>query len=340
VSKRTKLRSSVILAGLAFLCLSTSTPANAGQIIVFDPPGSLGTLPVAINNSGQITGYYNANGSTYLGFVRNADGSFVSFSPPTATFTQPTAMNSQGTIVGQWLVTFNYNFQGFVRDSAGNIAVFAIPGAAVTQPLAINASGIIVGAYDIIGQQQQAFLRQPDGQITYIVVPGSISNVAVSINASGQVCGYYNDNSGTTHIFIRDGEGNYTTFDGPNGQINVVPIAINDAGLVLGTGFTRDAGGNFTTFAAPDAGTTGNGGTYAYGLNQAGAICGDYVTSNSSVASFIRYTDGSFGEFVAAGSGLRNFQHGTRALSLNDYNSVTGTTVGNDGVFHGFLAVP
>jgi len=196
-----------------------------------------------------------------------------------------------------------------------------------------------VGAYDVTGQQLQAFLRQPDGQIDYIVVPGSTSNVALSINATGQVLGYYNDSSGATHIFIRDAAGNYTTFDGPDGP-NTVPIAINDSGVVLGHGFIRDASGKFTTFSAPNAGTTGNGGTYPFSLNDAGAICGSYVNSDNSVGSFLRSADGSYGEFVAPGSGLQNYQHGTRAYSLNIENSVTGTVVGNDGVFHGFLAVP
>jgi uncharacterized membrane protein len=74
---------------------------------------------------------------------------------------------------------------------------------------------------------------------------------------------------------------NYTfkTFDVPGAQ-DTVAFAINNSGLVVGTcgSFTTHVGhgftytsGEFATFDAPNA----SGGTYAYGLNDAGQIVGE-----------------------------------------------------------------
>jgi probable HAF family extracellular repeat protein len=71
----------------------------------FDYPGSVNpvsagaTYPFAINDSGEITGYYvDANGQTH-GFT-NTNGTLMSFDYPGVNFTQAQGINNKGEIVG------------------------------------------------------------------------------------------------------------------------------------------------------------------------------------------------------------------------------------------------
>lgn len=51
-----------------------------GTTIRFDVPDSSSTFPTAINGKGQIAGYYDSVGSTQ-GFLREPDGTFITFGP-------------------------------------------------------------------------------------------------------------------------------------------------------------------------------------------------------------------------------------------------------------------
>src|SRR2546430_5719538 len=108
-----------------------------GSFITFDVPGGAADLQgihaLAINQAGQITGYYKDASST----------------PPSgcpACFTR----------------------RGFLRQRDGTIITFAVPDAGTnngqgTFPRAINSSGQITGEYFDANNHIHAFLRQPDG---------------------------------------------------------------------------------------------------------------------------------------------------------------------------------
>lgn len=75
--------------------------APDGTVATFVPPGSTLTFVDGLNNSEEISGWYQGN-STEAGFVRTADGTITSFNPPGSVFTFANGINDEGTVTGSW----------------------------------------------------------------------------------------------------------------------------------------------------------------------------------------------------------------------------------------------
>lgn len=69
-------------------------------------------MPIAINPSGAITGFY-ASDSVH-GFLRAADGTITTFDPPGSTFTFAAAINPKGEVAGAFIDASGV-VHGFVR---------------------------------------------------------------------------------------------------------------------------------------------------------------------------------------------------------------------------------
>jgi hypothetical protein len=63
-------------------------------------PGALGTYPMSINASMEVTGYYNVSPTAARGFLREADGTFTTFDVAGAVWTEPEGINTAGNITG------------------------------------------------------------------------------------------------------------------------------------------------------------------------------------------------------------------------------------------------
>src|SRR5437667_965636 len=94
------------LSLLLILCGLLGSRASAQTqrpIIAIDAPGATeGTVAMAINASGVITGYYLASDGEHA-FVRNTDGTFVSFDSPLGPQSGqivPMSINNAGVITG------------------------------------------------------------------------------------------------------------------------------------------------------------------------------------------------------------------------------------------------
>jgi hypothetical protein len=101
-------------------------PANGfirdslGNIAIFNPTGTTGTAPVAINGQGFITGYYNTSAGQTLGFVRTPDGTITSFDFIEPKFpTLPTDVNASGAIIGS--VRGGITIPAFLRSPDGTL---------------------------------------------------------------------------------------------------------------------------------------------------------------------------------------------------------------------------
>jgi len=81
---------------------------------------------------------------------------------------------------------------------------------------------------------------------------------------------------------------------------------------------SRAPDGTITTFDAPGAGTGLFQGTYALGINPAGAITGTYIDASNAQHGFLRAADGTFTTFDPPGS------TGTSPLSINPAGAITG----------------
>ena len=112
---KSRLLAAVLLLGV---CLPRVN-AVTGKINNFDPPGSIQTVPLAINSTGTITGWYSTGSSKYHGFLRDNLGNItVIDAPGAANVTLPYAINDSGSIVGQYVDDATAQ-HSFLRDSAG-----------------------------------------------------------------------------------------------------------------------------------------------------------------------------------------------------------------------------
>ena len=80
----TRGRGSLVLClALCSLLVGVCSNAFAQSFATFDAPGAVrATIPLGINQTGAITGYYlDARGASH-GFLRIADGAFTTFDAP------------------------------------------------------------------------------------------------------------------------------------------------------------------------------------------------------------------------------------------------------------------
>ena len=68
-------------------------------LTTIDPPGSVYTLAYALNDSGQIAGYYEDSSQHWHGFVYG-DSTYTLIDVPNSIYTAPDAINAAGEITG------------------------------------------------------------------------------------------------------------------------------------------------------------------------------------------------------------------------------------------------
>jgi hypothetical protein len=93
-----------------------------GQLTLFQPPGTIPTLPshiseyggsafphwISVDRAGDVTGSYSDAAGVQHGFVRNPYGTITSFDPPEGKQTNATSINDGGAIAG----FYQYNAGG------------------------------------------------------------------------------------------------------------------------------------------------------------------------------------------------------------------------------------
>src|SRR4029077_5292044 len=114
----------------------------------FDPPGSVDTVPRAVNSQGQNVGSFQDGAGVVHGYLRQANGSFLTIDPPGSILTIASGINAAGTIVGQWQHVGGA-FHGFVLNPSGIYTTVDFPGATDSGIAGINKLGTLVGVYDL-----------------------------------------------------------------------------------------------------------------------------------------------------------------------------------------------
>jgi hypothetical protein len=329
-------RTSVLLVCTLCPLWASATPTFE----FFQIPGATNVMPVSINDALSITGSYNLTDGSVHAFVRNGSGKLTKFDVG-AVSTQPVRINASGEIVGTFSDVAGVD-QGFVRLSNGITTRFNL--GASTQVMDINSSSTVIGIYSTT-LSSQAFLRTKNGIVVPFTVPGSTFVYPESINDAGQITGFYFFNGaydGGVDGFVRSPDGTVTTFVSTEG---IVPLAINQAGIVTGwyappTGsfapFVRQAGGTITHFRVPGTLVSGE-----MSINAAGVIAGSYTTVNSAnpeapetaTHGFLRTPQGAITSFDAPGA------TDTRLTAINAANATIGYSQGLAGP-EGFLLIP
>ncbi len=197
-----------------------------------DAPGAgtgltQGTVPLSIDAGGNITGFYNANG-TFHGFIRASNGTISApINAPGAgtgpsgkvSFmgTLPLAFDAAGDIAGTYADANGVN-HGFVYTAASATPAFTtfnaqgagttgfFPG---TGALNMNAGGDTSGIYTDTNGVRHGFFRAAAGTITApIDAPGATTTglfsgtILTSINTADDITGTFADTNGVFHAFV------------------------------------------------------------------------------------------------------------------------------------------
>lgn len=184
--------------------------------------------------------------------------------------------------------------QAFV-SSGGAFTVFAQPGAFFTEAIGISNTGRATINYFVPDGTGRSYILEPDGTKTFLpVVEAAHYTLGGNVNDSGVAVGFYGD-----------------TFDGSS----VVRAFVD-------TGTTLDY-----TFAYPGAVIT-----QALGINNAGLIVGEYLTSLTVPPhGFVRDIDGTLRLFNVPGS------IGTEVFDINNSGDLAGDYFDASGRQHGFI---
>ncbi len=245
------------------------------------------TEATGINASGQIVGNFGEN--PRHGFLYS-HGVFTTFDVPGAHNTLPAGINSAGQIVGNFDdATGSHGF----LFSGGAFTKIDAPGVnpnfhAATRANGINAAGQIVGDFDVLTQttaSTHAYVYS-NGVLTVFDFPGAYSTQAFGIYDAGEIVGimaFPGVGCDSGYLYNR---GTFTTLNdpdavpqgGPGTGIVTAPIAINNAGQIVGfftvvgawRGFLYDHGA-YTTLDSPP-GTDNE--TFPLGINNSGKIVG------------------------------------------------------------------
>ena len=276
---------------LIMLCTGLALAQQSGPLTLtfttIDVPGSMATNVLAINNAGQMVGYYydSGNGATATGF-QLSNGNFSFFTYPGADATEGTGINDSGLISGTAYFAQNTVSIGFTNN-AGTFTRISVPNQEFTVLRGINNAGDIAGsfgsgaynnAFVLVGTQFHDVTPPPGGWVT--AVTNGVNNLGEAV---GNVLGGVAQDNGFAYL-----KGKFQTITVP-GLVDGTTIAwgVNDSGIVVGTyccsgtslyrGFAMFRG-KYLTFEYPGATDT-----FASGINNAGQIVGSYTFSNQEI---------------------------------------------------------
>jgi len=187
----------------------------------FDLTAALDTIPLGINNLGDLVGTANFSDGTQPAFL-NVDELATTFAVPGATATFAYQVNDSNQIIGYYIDSTGLK-HGYTRDSAGVLRYpIDVLGATETLLLGNNDVNWGVGRYtDTLGVTHGLFYVTPDDILTYDY-PGATYTSLNGINKNGWVCGYYNDAAGVSHGFVA--RVNITVSGKPSTNLQEVPV--------------------------------------------------------------------------------------------------------------------
>jgi len=315
------MRKAAFAASLFSVFVLLCAPANADpQYIIFSVTDSTTTLPVGINNNGDVTGVWFDSKNRSHGFLRSSDGTITTFDAKTRYGTFPSAINSSGTIVGG--LSDGFKSYAFIRSPDGQITIFKDPnGPTTTTASGINDAGWVSGWYqEPQGKYGNAFLLSPDGLVTETRRTNAFVT-ATALNNNNVLTGSYQSQKSIKGFVLVPG-GAMKKFSVKGQSEQTLPRSINDAGTITGNlyapnkdrshGFVRTADGAIVVIDGPDA-----TGTEAASINKDGTITGTYGRATIS-HGFIRTADGTFTSFDFPGS------TNTSPTAINDNGVITG----------------
>lgn len=342
------MRSSRFGTALILFVLLTNWPslASAGEYISFQVPGSFITVPVAISESGLVTGVtQNSDGQINV-FVGDPEGTLDLVSLPGSWSLTPRDIARDGTSVG--ILEGSDGTQGYIIYPDKTVEILSSP-YQYLMALGINDRGVVVGMEaNLEDFSAWGFLLDTRGDYTTVEVPGALQTMVMAINGAGLSAGlwgeYEDDGSTKIGLFVRSKSGALELFDIPGvpAEASLAVKEVTDTGVVVGTaawwgldgnavyvGFQRTRGGVVSTFTLLEVDGT-EGDVEVGGANARGDIVGRFY----GTGGFIRDRNGNV-EFLNAPD---SYPNQTIATDINNQGVTTGYHATADGTsFRGFI---
>jgi collagen type I/II/III/V/XI/XXIV/XXVII alpha len=275
-----------------------TAPGLSYTVTTFEDPDSTihVTRGTAINNRGEITGWYEPD---------NTPGSV-------AGYTADLVDNGSGTLTVD-------NFTTVTDPQTGGV-----------EPYGIDDSGNLVGGTRADGNP--AGFRDVGGTFSTVTVQGAVNTTLWGTDDAGDFVGDTADQNGLVHGYVATSSGSSSFDIAGNGTTQFTfGYGINDAQVIVGS-FTDsfgihgyiDAGTGITILDVPGA----DGVTEAYGINSNGVVSGSYQVSPGQYVPYT-YQDGTFTAYDNVA--VAQFTN----VGIDDAGQLIGTTsvpgVGGEG---------
>jgi uncharacterized membrane protein len=208
-----------------------------------DVRGASYTVPIGLNDGGQIAGVYVDPAGALHSFLRDRDGEVTRIEVPGALTTAVYSISNRGQVVGDFIDGENVQHGFLWRRGKVTIidppGVEAAPGGPGTRVIDLNDRGDVVGSY-FDGQAVRGFVRNRRGYSDIDPIdplPGLGFAEAGAINNRGEVVGRYAvpvDDATAKLRGFRWRKGFITTIpDAPGDRCDTVASDINERGQIL-----------------------------------------------------------------------------------------------------------
>jgi hypothetical protein len=193
---------------------------SGGNFTEYDVPGTVQTNLLSINNSGDLTGAFDPDGSGIFQAFIDRGGTITSYSVPGAAGTLAYEMNNNKKLTVGYYIDASGVLHGQYRDNNGALHFPIDPsGSVATVLFGVDNKSDVVGRYaDSAGVTHGLFFVPPSTFITFDY-PGSTFTSLNGISEQGNICGRYVDASGIAHGFIARASGK------PSGNAAGMPVA-------------------------------------------------------------------------------------------------------------------
>jgi hypothetical protein len=344
---------------LVFLAQYTLAESPTYTYSAFNYPGAAGTSLSAVNNRGEMVGWYETlidDQAGYHGFYcAGSQGGCISIDFPNAIQTTATDINDSGYIVGYYLDA-GWNYHGFWYYK-GKYFNYDYPGSAFTQIMSINNYNAIVGwsegtNFVCLQLGSQCFNMQDYPAADYTYFNG--------INDFGQIVGAYQQQIGQnyiTHGFVYE-NGNFASnlvhpdSDFPETYSSgTIPIDINNNGVVVGS-HTRDNEWYLFSAFAYDKGNyykvdyplnfpydMAEESSYANGVNDFGVIVGEFDHWDIGFGAYIATPPGTPEVTQPLNPGFEDGAAGPWAFFTNTAGSFDLDRAGNGSPHAGHVTI-
>lgn len=266
------------------------------------PPSAAsgGAFPTAINNHGEVTGYFlDNNAPAFHAFVvRN--GQSRALAEPGSWRSVATGLNDAGDVVGYVIGEPYTTPAARVWTGDSSTTLLQQPGVAS----AINDAGVVTGTVyrDGFDHPPRGFVRR-NGVVTVFGEANRFTGGA-SVNAAGDVVGTSIGQSDITPFLYRNG---HLAPVKTLGGMRAYARAINDAGVVVGFSEPPDRL-TYHAFRARNGSAVAlrrddrtDVASFAYRVNARGVVVGEYITPGEE--------EGQYWAFLATGDTLVAIEH-------------------------------